>query len=166
MADLTYVRTWSGCAYVAFVLDVYSRMIVGWQLTTHLRTDLPLDAPKMALWRRGIRKGSGLIHHNDRGSQHVSIRYSERLTDIGTVASVGSVAESYDNAMAEAFNGTFKAELIEHQGPWRDAVQAEHALVEWVGWYNSERLHSALDYLPPEEYEVRHNRNVTPQAAA
>lgn len=122
VADLTYVRTWSGWVYVAFVLDVYSRMIVGWQIADHMRTDLPLDALEMALWRRGIRKGSGLIHHSDRGSQYVSIRYSERLTDVGATASVGSVADSYDNAMAEALNGTFKAELIEHQGPWRPGL--------------------------------------------
>jgi putative transposase len=96
VADLTYIRTWSGWVYVAFVLDVYSRMIVGWQLATHMRTDLPLDALEMALWRRGIKRGSGLIHHSDRGSQYVSIRYSERLTDVGAAASVGSVADSYD----------------------------------------------------------------------
>lgn len=166
VADLTYVRTWSGWVYVAFVLDVYSRMIVGWQLATHMRTDLPLDALEMALWRRGIKKESGLIHHSDRGSQYVSIRYSERLMDVGAAASVGSVADSYDNAMAEALNGTFKAELIEHQGPWRDADQVERAVVQWVGWYNTERLHSALDYLPPEEFEAAYYRSlVTPNAA-
>ncbi|MEU6277501.1 IS3 family transposase [Streptomyces populi] len=166
VADLTYIRTWSGWVYVAFVLDVYSRMTVGWQLATHMRTDLPLDALEMALWRRGIKKGSGLIHHSDRGSQYVSIRYGERLIEAGATASVGSVADSYDNAMAEALNGSFKAELIEHQGPWRDADQVERAVVQWVGWYNTERLHSALDYLPPEEFEARHHRSqATPNAA-
>lgn len=166
VADLTYIRTWSGWVYVAFVLDVYSRMIVGWQLATHMRTDLPLDALEMALWRRGIKKGSGLIHHSDRGSQYVSIRYGERLVEAGATASVGSVADSYDNAMAEALNGSFKAELIEHQGPWRDADQVERAVVQWVGWYNTERLHSALDYLPPEEFEARHYRSqAAPNAA-
>ncbi|MGW8955976.1 IS3 family transposase [Streptomyces sp. NPDC055709] len=133
VADLTYIRTWSGWVYVAFVLDVYSRMIVGWQLATHMRTDLPLDALEMALWRRGIKKGPGLIHHSDRGSQYVSIRYGERLLEAGASVSAGSVADSYDNAMAEALNGSFKAELIEHQGPWRDAEQVEHAVVQWVG---------------------------------
>ncbi len=139
---------------------------MGWQLATHMRTDLPLDALEMALWRRGIKKGSGLIHHSDRGSQYVSIRYSERLMDVGAAASVGSVADSYDSAMTEALNGTFKAELIEHQGPWRDADQVERAVVQWVGWYNTERLHSALDYLPPEEFEAAYYRSLaTPNAA-
>jgi putative transposase len=153
LADLTYIRTWSGWVYVAFVLDAYSRRIVGWQAATHMRTDLPLDALEMALWRQKIKKDAGLIHHSDRGSQYVSIRYTERLSEVGASASVGSVADSYDNAMAEALNGTFKAELIEHQGPWRDFDEVERAVFQWVAWYNSERLHSALDYLPPDEYE-------------
>jgi putative transposase len=153
LADLTYVRTWSGWVYVAFVLDAYSRRIVGWQTATHMRTDLALDALEMALWRQKIKKDSGLVHHSDRGSQYVSIRYTERLAEAGASASVGSVADSYDNAMAEALNGTFKAELIEHQGPWRDFSHVERAVFTWVTWYNSERLHSALDYVPPDEYE-------------
>ncbi|WP_343240599.1 MULTISPECIES: IS3 family transposase [unclassified Streptomyces] len=153
VADMTYVRTWSGWAYVAFVLDVYSRMIVGWQVANHMRTELPLDALEMALWRRRIKKDSGLIHHSDRGSQYVSIRYTDRLADFGASASVGSVADSYGNAMAEALNGTFKAELIEMQGPWNDVDQVERAIFQWVTWYNEERLHSALDYVPPAEYE-------------
>ncbi|GAU71583.1 putative transposase [Streptomyces sp. NBRC 110611] len=124
VADMTYVRTWSGWAYVAFVLDVYSRMIVGWQVANHMRTELPLEALEMALWRRRIEKDSGLIHHSDRGSQYVSIRYTDRLADIGSSASVGSVADSYDNAMAEALNGTFKAELIEMQGPGRTSIKS------------------------------------------
>jgi transposase InsO family protein len=167
VADMTYVRTWSGWAYVAFVLDVYSRMIVGWQVADHMRTGLPLDALEMALWRRRIKKDSGLIHHSDRGSQHVSIRYTERLADAGASASVGSVADSYDNAMAEALNGTFKAELIEMQGPWRDFEQVERAIFQWVTWYNEERLHSALDYVPPAEYERDFRRSLEeePQAA-
>ncbi|MDQ1046282.1 putative transposase [Streptomyces sp. V4I2] len=144
VADMTYVRTWSGWAYVAFVLDVYSRMIVGWQVADHMRTELPLDALEMALWRRRTKKDSGLI---------VSIRYTDRLADIGASASVGSVADSYDNAMAEALNGTFKAELIEMQGPWKDPAQVERAIFQWITWYNEERLHSALDYVPPAEYE-------------
>lgn len=167
VADMTYVRTWSGWAYVAFVLDVYSRMIVGWQVADHMRTELPLDALEMALWRRRIKKDSGLIHHSDRGSQYVSIRYTERLADVGASASVGSVADSYDNAMAEALNGTFKAELIEMQGPWRDFEQVERAIFQWVTWYNEERLHSALDYVPPAEYErdLRRSLEEEPQTA-
>lgn len=153
LADLTYVRTWSGWVYVAFVLDAYSRRIVGWQAATHMRTDLPLDALEMALWRQKIKKDADLIHHSDRGSQYVSIRYTERLVEVGASASVGSVADSYDNAMAEALNGTFKAELIEHQGPWRDFDEVERAVFQWVAWYNNERLHSALGYVPPDEYE-------------
>ncbi|MGW7600493.1 IS3 family transposase [Streptomyces antimycoticus] len=167
VADMTYVRTWSGWAYVAFVLDVYSRMIVGWQIAGHMRTELALDALEMALWRRRIKKDSGLVHHSDRGSQYVSIRYTDRLADIGASASVGSVADSYDNAMAEALNGTFKAELIEMQGPWRDVDQVEREIFQWVTWYNEERLHSALDYVPPAEYERDFSRSqeVTPQSA-
>ncbi len=167
VADMTYVRTWSGWAYVAFVLDVYSRMIVGWQVAKHMRTELPLDALEMALWRRRIKKDSGLIHHSDRGSQYVSIRYTERLSSIGASASVGSVADSYDNAMAEALNGTFKAELIEMQGPWKDFDQVERAIFQWVTWYNEERLHSALDYVPPAEYErdLWRQQEATPQSA-
>ncbi|MFJ7063624.1 IS3 family transposase [Streptomyces microflavus] len=167
VADMTYVRTWSGWAYVAFVLDVYSRMIVGWQVANHMRTELPLDALEMALWRRRIKKDSGLIHHSDRGSQYVSIRYTDRLADIGASASVGSVADSYDNAMAEALNGTFKAELIEMQGPWKDVDQVERAIFQWITWYNEERLHSALDYVPPAEYEGAfwRSQEQTPQSA-
>ncbi|GAA2329769.1 hypothetical protein SVIO_026130 [Streptomyces violaceusniger] len=150
VADMTYVRTWSGWAYVAFVLDVYSRMISGRQVANRMRTELPLDALEMALWRRRIKKDSGLVHHSDRGSQYVSIRSTERLSDIGASASVGSVADSYDNPMAEALNGTFKAELIEMQGPWRDVDQVERAIFQWVAWYNEELLHSAsTTYRPP-----------------
>ncbi|MCX4741893.1 IS3 family transposase [Streptomyces antibioticus] len=167
VADMTYVRTWSGWAYVAFVLDVYSRMIVGWQVANHMRTELPLDALEMALWRRRIKKDSGLIHHSDRGSQYVSIRYTDRLAGIGASASVGSVADSYDNAMAEALNGTFKAELIEMQGPWKDVDQVERAIFQWITWYNEERLHSALGYVPPAEYEEAfwRSQEQTPQSA-
>jgi transposase InsO family protein len=168
LADLTYVRTWDGWAYIiAFVLDAYSRRIVGWQAATHMRTDLPLDALEMALWRQKVKKTAGLVHHSDRGSQYVSIRYTERLAEAGAAASVGSVADSYDNAMAEALNGTFKAELIERQGPWRDFDQVERAVFQWVGWYNAERLHSALGYVPPDEYEQDYwvNQRQPPQAA-
>lgn len=142
-------------------------MIVGWQTANHIRTELPLDALEMTLWRRRIKKGSGLIHHSDRRSQYVSICYTDRLTDIGASASVGTVVDSYDIAMAEALNGTFKAELIEIQGPWWDFTQVEHALFQRVTWYNEERLHSALNYVPPAEYERDHWRGLEeePQTA-
>jgi transposase InsO family protein len=136
VADMTYVRTWTGWVYVAFVLDVYSRMIVGWQLAGHLRTDLPLDALEMALWQRKIRHADGLIHHSDRGSQYLSIRYGQRLAQVGVTASVGSVADSYDNAMAEALNGTFKAELIDRR-TWPDQATVERAVLQWVGRYTT-----------------------------
>src|ERR1700742_3436954 len=134
---MTYVRTWTGWVYVAFVLDVYSRMIVGWQLAGNLRTDLPLDALEMALWQRKIRNADGLVHHSDQGCQYLSIRYGERLAEVGVTASVGSVADSYDNAMAEALNGTFKAELIDRRS-WPDQATVERAVLRWVGWYNNE----------------------------
>ncbi|WEH16487.1 IS3 family transposase [Streptomyces sp. VNUA24] len=155
VADMTYVRTWFGWAYVAFVLDVHSRMIVGWQVANHMRTELPLDALEMALWRRRIKEDSDLIHHSDCGSQYIFIRYAERLSEIRASASVGSVADSYDNAMAEALNGTFKAELIEMKGPWRDVDQVERAIFQWATWYNEERLHSALDCVPPARVRTR-----------
>jgi putative transposase len=164
VADLTYVRTWTGWVYVAFVLDVYSRMIVGWQLAGHLRTDLPLDALEMALYQRHVHKGQ-LIHHSDRGCQYTSIRYAERLTEAGIAPSVGSVADSYDNAMAEALNGTFKAELIDRQ-TWRDRDQVERAVVRWVGWYNHTRLHGEIGHIPPAEYEAMYYSPInTPRAA-
>ncbi|GAA0551112.1 hypothetical protein GCM10009546_11460 [Actinomadura livida] len=160
LADITYVRTWEGWVYVAFVLDACSRRIVGWQLADHLRTDLPLDALEMALWQRrreGRPQADGLIHHSDNGCQYTSFRYVARLADVGVMASVGSVADSYDNAMAEALNGTFKAELI-HRRTWRTRDQVEYAILEWIGWYNHRRLHSAIGDVPPAEYEANHYR--------
>ncbi|WP_230421458.1 IS3 family transposase [Actinomadura soli] len=166
LADITYVRTWEGWVYVAFVLDAYSRRIVGWQLADHLRTDLPLDALEMALWQRGrerpVQPGS-LIHHSDRGCQYVSFRYTTHLTDLGVTASVGSVADSYDNAMAESLNATFKTELI-HRRTWRTRDQVEYAIVEWVGWYNHHRLHTAIGDVPPIEYETTYYRSINTPA--
>jgi putative transposase len=158
VADLTYVRTAVGCVYAAFVLDVFSRMIVGWQVSTSLYTDLALDALKMAVWRRqnqGAELG-GLVHHSDRGVQYRAIRYSQRLAETGAVASVGSKGDSYDNAMAEAFNSLYKAELVRNKGPWRGLDDLEMATVEYIDWYNNRRLHGELGHVPPAEHEALH----------
>jgi putative transposase len=151
VADLTYVRTFAGWVYVAFIVDVFSRRIVGWQLATHLRTSLALDALEMAIWTRKRDPSSNLsqlIHHSDRGGQYLSIRYSERLAEEGAVASVGSRGDSYDNALAETVNGLFKTELVRRSGPWRGLDDLELATLEWVDWWNHRRLHQALDYVP------------------
>jgi putative transposase len=154
VADITYVPTWAGMAYVAFVTDVFSRRIVGWRLDTTMRTDLPLDALEMAIWGRKEAPLDGLIHHSDRGSQYTSIRYTERLIDAGATPSVGSVGDSYDNALAESVNGLYKTELIKHKGPWRTADDVELATLEWVDWYNHRRIHTACDNLPPADFEA------------
>ena len=163
VADITYVRSFEGMSYFAFVLDVYSRRIVGWQLASHLRTDLVLDALEMAIWQRD-RLEPGLVHHSDRGSQYTSIRYTERLAELGATPSVGSVGDAYDNALAESFVSTFKAELVDrHRFQRRD--DAELATVEWTGWYNHRRLHSALGDRPPAEHEeiyYQDNKETTP----
>ena len=158
VADLTYVRTSVGWVYAAFVLDVYSRMIVGWQVSTSLYTDLAFDALKMAIWRRENQGADlrGLVHHSDRGVQYRAIRYSQRLAEAGAVASVGSKGDSYDNAMAEAFNSLYKAELVRNKGPWRGLDDLEMATVEYIDWYNNRRLHGELGHVPPAEYEALH----------
>jgi putative transposase len=158
VADLTYVRTAAGWVYAAFVLDVYSRMIVGWQVATSLYTDLALDALQMALWRRHAAGAdlAGLVHHSDRGGQYRAIRYTQRLSEAGAVASVGSKGDSYDNAMAEAFNSLYKAELVRNRGPWRGIDDLEIATVEYIDWYNNRRLHGELGHIPPAEYEALH----------
>jgi putative transposase len=153
VADLTYVRTWSGFCYAAFIIDAYSRLLVGWQLAGHLRTDLALDALEMAIWRRPAQL-DGLVHHSDRGGQYLSIRYTERLAEAGAVTSVGSVGDSFDNALAESTIGLYKTELICRRGPWRGLDDLELATLEWVDWYNHRRLHGALDHVPPVEYEA------------
>lgn len=159
VADITYVKTHSGWVYAAFVLDVFSRRIVGWQLARNLYTDLALDALNMGIWTRQNFGAdlTDLIHHSDRGVQYVSIRYTERLGDIDAVASVGSVGDSYDNAMAEAFNSLFKAELIRNKGPWNGIDDLELAVAEYIDWYNHRRLHGELGLIPPAEYETRHH---------
>ena len=151
LADITYCSTWEGWLYVAFIVDVYARVIVGWQIAGHMRTDLVLDALEMAAWRRDLI--DGCVHHSDAGSQYTSIRYTDRLTSAGLAASIGTVGDSYDNAMAEALNGTFKAELIGLHGPWRTRRQLEIAIVEWIDWYNHRRLHSEIGDTPPVEHE-------------
>ena len=148
VADLTYVKTHSGWVYVAFVVDVCSRFVVGWQASRSLRTDLALDALEMALWRRRAFSLKGLVHHSDRGSQYLAIRYTERLAEAGAVPSVGSKGDSYDNALAESFNGLYKAELIRHRGPWRGLEDVEYATLEYVDWFNHRRLHGELGMLP------------------
>jgi putative transposase len=147
------VATWAGFCYVAFVIDAFSRMIVGWRVTTSLRTDLALDALEMAIWTRQGQELNGLVHHSDRGVQYLAIRYTERLAEAGAVASVGSRGDSYDNALAETVNGLFKAELIRRQGPWRTADQVELATLAWVAWWNQRRLHGAIGDVPPAELE-------------
>jgi transposase InsO family protein len=158
IADFTYVATWRGMVYVAFVIDVFSRMIVGWRASSSMRTDLALDALEQALHEREIdgRSHGRLVHHSDRGSQYLSIRYTERLAEAGLEASVGSKGDAYDNAMAESVIGLFKTEVIHHAGPWKGLDDVELATLEWVWWYNNHRLMEALGYLPPAEYEMQY----------
>ena len=163
VVDFTYVATWSGTVFTAFVTDVYSRRIVGWRTKATMPTELPLDALEMALWTRAQADEliAGLIHHSDAGSQYTSIRYTGRLADAGAVASIGTVGDSFDNAMAESVIGLYKTECVRHEGPWRGVDDLELATLNWVWWFNEIRLHSALGYVPPIEYEntyYRHNQ--------
>ena len=156
VTDLTYVPTWAGVAYVCFIVDVYSRMIVGWRVASHMRTEMVLDAIEMARWSRGTRI-DGLRCHSDAGSQFTSIRYGERLAEIGAVPSIGTVADSYDNALAETVNGYYKAELIRgpaRTGPWKTVEDVELATLGWVHWHNTQRLHGYLGDIPPAEFET------------
>ena len=154
----TYVKTHAGWVYAAFILDVFSRMVVGWQVSTSLRTNLALDALEMGLWgrKRAGQDVTGLIHHSDRGVQSRAVRYTQRLADAEALASVGSRGDSYDNAMAEAFNSLFKAELIRNKGPWTSINDVEIAVAEYVDWFNHRRLHGELGLVPPAEYEAAH----------
>ena len=154
VADITYVATWSGFAYAAFVTDVFSRRIVGWRVSNTLRADLALDALEMAVWTRRGEPLDGLVHHSDRGVQYLSIRYTERLAAERAVASVGSRGDSYDNALAESVIGLYKAELVGPQGPWRAVDDVELATLGWVDWWNTRRLHSAVGDVPPAEFEA------------
>ncbi|MGG5754107.1 IS3 family transposase [Zafaria sp. Z1313] len=167
VADITCVRTFAGWVYAAFVLDVFSRRIVGWQVSTSLYTELALDALEMGIWSRS-RDGadlSGLVHHSDRGVQYRALRYAERLAAEDAVASVGSRGDSYDNAMAEALNSLFKAELVRNRRPWHDINHLEVAVAEWVDWYNHRRLHGELGHIPPVEYEKLHTLHGQPELA-
>jgi len=156
-ADFTYVRCWEGLVFFAFVIDVYSRRVVGWQFAEHMRTDLVLDALKMALHLRGPGADVELVHHSDAGSQYTSFDYTQTLDDHGVLASIGSVGDAYDNALAESFVDSFKTELIRDR-VWRTRSQLELAIVEYVAWFNNERLHTSLGGMPPTEYERAHAR--------
>ena len=157
VVDLTYIRTWVGFGYLALVIDVFARQVIGWALATHLRTSLPLEALEMAIWARhraGITSLDGLIHHGDRGSQYLSITYTERLAQAGAIGSVGSKGDSYDNALAESTIGQIKAELIYRRGPWRTIEQLEFAIFEYLDWWNHRRLHGEIGMIPPAEKEA------------
>jgi putative transposase len=165
VADLTYVATWVGFVYVAFIIDVFSRAIVGWRVSNSLRSDLALDALEQALHARP--HTDALVHHSDRGVQYLSIRYTERLAAAGIERSVGSVGDAYDNALAETVNGLYKTEVIRRRGPWRNLDAVEYATLEWVEWYNNRRLLEPLGYVPPAEYEeAYHQGQSTPAMVA
>jgi len=164
VADLTYVATWAGFVYVAFVIDVFSRCIVGWRVSSSLRSDLALDALEQALHARPHR--DDLVHHSDRGVQYLSIRYTERLAQAGIERSVGSVGDSYDNALAETVIGLFKTEVIRRRGPWRNIDAVEYAVLEWVDWFNNRRLLEPIGYVPPIEFEAAYYQSLSPATAA
>jgi putative transposase len=166
VSDLTYVATWRGFVYVAFVIDVFSRRIVGWRASGSLRSDLALDALEQAIWERQDASTDGLIHHSDRGVQYLSIRYTGRLADAGIEPSVGSKGDSYDNALAETIIGLYKAEVIRKRGPWRGLDDVELATLEWVWWFNHHRLLGSIGHVPPVEYEEQFNGHHTPHGEA
>jgi putative transposase len=154
VSDFTFVASWQGFVYVAFIIDVFARRIVGWRVSASARTDFVLDALEQALHERQPGGQDGLIHHSDRGVQYVSIRYTERLVEAGIEPSVGSVGDSYDNALAETINGLYKAELIHRRGPWRNLQAVEMATLEWVDWFNHRRLLEPIGNVPPAEAEA------------
>ncbi|MDH7943846.1 IS3 family transposase [Pseudohongiella sp. SYSU M77423] len=165
VSDFTYVSTWQGWVYVAFVIDVFARSIVGWRVSTSMRTDFVLDALEQALYAR--QPTDALIHHSDRGSQYVSIRYTERLAEAGIEPSVGSRGDSYDNALAETINGLYKTELINRRAPWKSREAVELATLEWVTWFNQHRLLESIGYIPPAEAEATYYRQLSePMAQA
>ena len=156
VSDFTYVSTWQGWLYVAFVIDVFARRIVGWRVSRSMRTDFVLDALEQALYARQPELSDALIHHSDRGSQYVSIRYTERLSEAGIEPSVGSRGDSYDNALAETINGLYKTELIHRRAPWKTMEAVELATLEWVSWFNHHRLLEPIGYIPPAEAEANY----------
>ena len=156
VSDFTYVATWTGFVYVAFVIDAYARRIVGWRVSRTAHASFVLDALEQALHERRPLRGAGLVHHSDRGVQYVSIKYTERLAEAGIEPSVGSVGDSYDNALAETINGLFKAEVIHRRGPWRSLEAVEFATLEWVDWFNHRRLLEPIGNIPPAEAEARY----------
>ncbi|QWT45732.1 IS3 family transposase [Azospira inquinata] len=164
VSDFTYVSTWAGFVYVAFVIDVFARRIVGWRVSRSMRTDFVLDALEQALYARQPERDASLIHHSDSGSQYVSIRYTERLAEAGIEPSVGSKGDSYDNALAETINGLYKAELIHRRAPWKTVESLELATLEWVTWFNHQGLLEPLGYIPPAEAEDRYYLQLTAQA--
>jgi putative transposase len=165
VVDFTYVATWSGMAFTAFVSDVFSRRIVGWRVAASMPTELPLDALEMALWTRARAEQpvDGVIHHSDAGAQYTSIRYSARLEDAGALASIGTVGDSFDNALAESVVGLYKTECVRHEGPWRGVDDLELATLNWVHWFNETRLHSSIGHVPPIEHEQNYYRQINPQ---
>jgi len=158
VADFTFVSTWQGFAYVAFIVDVFSRFIVGWRVSRNMKTDFMLDALEQALYARKLDKG-GLIHHSDRGSQYVSIRYSERLLQAEIDPSVGSTGDSYDNALAETINGLYKTEVVRKKGPWKTIEALEWETLNWVHWFNQTRLLGPIGHIPPAEFEALYERS-------
>jgi putative transposase len=166
LSDFTYVSTWAGFVYVAFVIDAYARRIVGWRVSRTAHASFVLDALEQALHERRPAQRSGLVHHSDRGSQYVSIRYTERLAEAGVEPSVGSVGDSYDNALAETINGLYKAEVIHRRGPWRSFEAVEFATLTWVGWFNKRRLLEPIGNIPPAEAEERYYARLNEQKLA
>ena len=166
VSDFTYVSTWAGMVYVAFVIDVFARRIVGWRVSTSMTTSFVLDALNQAISQRCPAEGGGLIHHSDRGSQYLSIRYTERLVDAGIDTSVGTVGDSYDNALAESIIGLYKTEVIKRLGPWRNVDAVELETMRWVHWYNHQRLLQPLGWVPPAEYEREFEKRQAEQLCA
>ena len=166
VSDFTYVSTWAGFVYVAFIIDVFARRIVGWRVSRTAHADFVLDALEQAIHARRPVSNSGLVHHSDRGSQYLSIRYTERLADAGLEPSVGSVGDSYDNALAETINGLYKAEVIWRKGPWKSMDAVEYATLEWVDWFNNRRLLEPIGNIPPAEAEANYYAAIKENAIA